>query len=76
MIITKISDQHLKNRIGLFERMLYNKPDEQVYMGISDVAEEWVEQENRNNNLRAEEISSHIKYMKSELNQRSKSWKI
>ena len=72
MTITKISDQHLINRIKYFERMLDEKPSEQTYMGESFYAEQAVESENTHNELEAEKIKNHIKYMRSELNQRTR----
>ena len=70
MKITQITDQHLINRIKYFERLLASKPVPQVYMGISDYGDDWVEQENRQNEEMAEQIVNHIKYMKSEARKR------
>ena len=67
MKITKITKQHLINRIAYFERMLANNPGEQYYMGNSDAAEDAVECENMHNEMLAEKIKGHIRYMKKEL---------
>ena len=70
MKITKITDEHLINRIKYFEKVLANRPDEEYYMGDSDYAQDAVDQENRHNENMAEDIEAHIKYMKSEARKR------
>ena len=70
MLITKITNQHLINRIAFFERMLADNPGEQFYMGESEYAEDAVEQENRHNETLSKKIKGHIAYMKSELRKR------
>ena len=72
MTITKITNQHLINRIAYFEKMLNNAPGEQFYMGNSKYAEDAVEQENKHNEMLAEKIKGHIAYMKSELRKRQR----
>ena len=70
MKITEITDEHLLNRIRYFERMLFEKPQEQVYIGDSEYAESAVEQENRFNDDMEDKIRSHVAYMKKEAKNR------
>ena len=70
MKITQITNQHLINRIKYFGRLLETKPEPSVYMGMSDYGDDWVEQENRQNEIMAEDIMAHIKYMKKEARKR------
>lgn len=68
--ITKITDQHLLNRIAYFERMLSEYPGYQAYMGDSEYAEQAVEEENRQNEELYKQVEAHIKYLKSEAKKR------
>lgn len=70
MKVTKMTKEHLTNRIAYFKRRLANNPGEQYYMGNSDAAEDTVECENAHNEALAEKIKGHIKYMKKELKRR------
>lgn len=71
MKVVEMTDQHLLNRIKYFERFLVTKPAEQVYIGESDIAESWVEQENRFNDSLESKIKNHIAYMKREAKKRN-----
>ncbi len=53
--------QHAINRKKYLEKMLFQRPDEQIYTGESYYAESAVEQENRHNELLAERIKKEIK---------------
>ena len=69
--ITKISNQHLLNRIKYFEKKMFSRPEEMIYIGDSDYAEGAVESENRQNEMIAEVIEAHLKYMKKEAKKRN-----
>ena len=64
--IKDMSDNHLNNCIKMLERQLRDKPEYFNYSGDSDVAEDWVEQENRLNELLAERLNKQIKTLKKE----------
>ena len=68
--ITKISNQHLLNRIKYFEKKMFSRPEEMIYIGDSDYAEQAVESENKHNERIADAIESHLKYMKREAQKR------
>lgn len=70
MEITKITDQHLINRIGYFKRILKTYPDEEIYMGDGENGGDWVEQENRQNRYAQEEIIRHVKDLENEAQKR------
>lgn len=71
MKITKMTDQHLINRIDYFERKLANRPSEMIYIGDSVYAEDAVDAENTHNEGLAEDIKIHINEMKEEVKRRS-----
>ena len=56
-------ENHLKNRIAWLQRILDSRPDPMYYDGDSDVAGDWVEQENRANEELSERIKSEIDYL-------------
>jgi len=68
--LTKMTNQHLINRLNYFERMLKNRPGEMIYMGDSEYAEEAVDAENAMNEDLAEDIKIHIVDLKEEIKKR------
>ena len=70
MDLSKITNQHLINKIKFYRRMLLNKPSPQHYTGNSDYAEDAVECENTHYEVLAEKIEEHICDLKKEAKKR------
>jgi len=68
--LTKLIDEHLKNRLNYFKKMLANRPSEMLYVGDSVYAEDAVDAENAHNEGLAEDIKIHIGDIKEEINKR------
>lgn len=70
MKIVDMTDQHLINAKAYWERHLADRPDEQFYMGDSDVGESWVQQENEANEDIAILITNRLKKINREIKKR------
>lgn len=72
MRIKQMTTKHIENRIVYLKRFLDTRPNESVYMGNSVYAEDAVDQENRQNEIIAEDISEDVEYLEKELISRNK----
>jgi len=61
----EMSDSHILNAIRYWKRHLSCKP-EANYMGMSDVGEDWCEQENRRNDETEKNVINIIKKLEKE----------
>jgi hypothetical protein len=68
--IKEMTDKHIINAISYWEKILVNKPDFEYYSGDSFYAEQAVDQENRYNEMLAEQISEYIIKLKKEAKKR------
>ena len=61
---------HIKNCIKILQRKLDDRPPYIPYVGDSDIANDWVESDERHNEEIAEEISVTIEHFEKELKRR------
>ena len=68
--ISRIPTFILERKLEKWQRFLAEDPGQQAYFGNSEVAEEWVYQENRINAELREHINALVKFVSKELHTR------
>lgn len=71
MLLSEMTESHIRNCIAMLRRELTKKPDTSVYVGDSEYAEQAVESENRINNEIAEQLVESINELNRELARRN-----